>query len=74
MFVEVRSRSRNSHGAAVASISSAKRRRIISAARIYASRHALGDRPLRFDTIALDGAGAEATFRHDRGAFTVTDV
>jgi putative endonuclease len=74
VFVEVRARTASSHGSAIATISPAKRRRIVSAARVYAARFGLGERPLRFDTVSLDGDGGSVVVRHDPGAFTVTDA
>lgn len=58
VFVEVRQRKTASHGGAAASISFAKRRRIIYAAQHYISRLARTP-PCRFDVIALQGVGAQ---------------
>jgi putative endonuclease len=56
VFVEVRGRKSASHGGAAASVSSAKQRRIVFAARHYLMR--LGNPPpCRFDVVAVD-AGA----------------
>jgi putative endonuclease len=56
VFVEVRERKSASHGGAAASVSSAKQRRIVFAARHYLMR--LGNPPpCRFDVVAVD-AGA----------------
>ena len=58
VFVEVRSRTSDTHGGAGASVSFAKRRRIIFAARHYL----LGLRavpPCRFDVVLLDGDGLQ---------------
>ena len=52
VFVEVRQRSRSDHGGALASISVAKRRRIVWAARHFLLR--LGQEPpCRFDVVVL---------------------
>ena len=57
VFVEVRRRSRASHGGAGASISAVKQRRIVFAARHYLLR--LGkEPPCRFDVVLID-EGAE---------------
>ncbi len=58
VFVEVRQRKTTSFGGAAASISFAKRRRIIYAAQHYISRLARIP-PCRFDVIALQGVGAQ---------------
>ena len=57
VFVEVRLRSRNDFGGAAASVTPAKQKRLLAAARQYlASLKALP--PCRFDVVALDGSGA----------------
>lgn len=54
VFVEVRARSRASHGGAAASIGAAKQARIVLAARHYLALRA--DEPrCRFDVVAVDG-------------------
>ena len=55
VFVEVRQRANASHGGAGASISSAKQRRIIFAARHYLMRFASAP-PCRFDVVLVHGA------------------
>lgn len=52
VFVEVRLRSSARFGGAAASITAAKRRRIVLAARHYLVR--AGERPCRFDALLLD--------------------
>lgn len=55
VFVEVRARSRSTFGGALASISAAKRRRIVRTAQHYLQRHRLGERQaVRFDVMARD--------------------
>ena len=54
VFVEVRQRKLASHGGAAASVSSAKQRRIVFAARHYLMRFASLP-PCRFDVLAVDG-------------------
>lgn len=57
VFVEVRLRSRSDFGGAAASITAAKQRRLIVAARHWLLRH--GEVPCRFDCVLLTGTGAE---------------
>ena len=52
VFVEVRLRSRGDFGGAAGSITSAKRERLILAARHWLVRH--GETPCRFDCVLLD--------------------
>lgn len=63
-FIEVRKRASNSHGGAAASVSVAKQRRIIFAARCYLMRLATQP-PCRFDVVTVE-AGEVAWIR---GAF-----
>jgi putative endonuclease len=64
VFVEVRTRGVASHGGAAASVGTAKRRRIVLAARHYLMR--LAQAPAcRFDVVAIDGPELEWI----RGAF-----
>ena len=53
VFVEVRQRSRSDYGGAAASITAAKRRRLVLAARHWLARH--GDAACRFDCVLIDG-------------------
>ncbi len=64
VFVEVRQRASRVFGGAAASVGSAKRRRIVFAARHYLMRLAAVP-PCRFDVVALDGDAIEWL----RGAF-----
>ena len=59
VFVEVRQRSHASHGGAAASISAAKQRRIIFAARHYLMRFA-SPPPCRFDVVLVQGGLQDA--------------
>lgn len=54
VFVEVRARADLAHGGAAASVTSAKQRKLVYAARHYLLRHATPP-PCRFDVVALDG-------------------
>jgi putative endonuclease len=69
VFVEVKERGTSSHGAAVEAVTPAKRRRVVRAARLWAAAHGASESPVRFDVVAIDGAGDEARIRHERGAF-----
>jgi putative endonuclease len=67
VFVEVRARSGGDFGGAAASITAAKRRRIVLAARHYLARH--GECPCRFDCVLIDAGQLE--WIHD--AFAADD-
>jgi putative endonuclease len=72
VFVEVKERHGASHGAGCDSVTFGKRRRIVRAARLYASSHGLEERPLRFDVVSIDWTEAgRPIIRHDQGAFNV---
>jgi putative endonuclease len=58
VFVEVRKRSSTTHGGAAASVSFAKRRRIVFAARHYLMR-LREPPPCRFDVVILEPAGVQ---------------
>jgi putative endonuclease len=58
VFVEVRQRASQSHGGAAASVSTAKQRRIIFAARYYLLRLAKTP-PCRFDVVSVEGELAQ---------------
>jgi len=57
VFVEVRLRSRSDFGGAAASITAAKQRRLILAARHWLAHH--GETACRFDAVLSDGATLE---------------
>ena len=71
VFVEVKHRRGSAHGAGHESVTFGKRRRIVRAARIFASARGLTESPLRFDVISIDEADGRQVIRHDRGAFDV---
>lgn len=58
VIVEVRQRTRGDYGGALASISPAKQRRIIQAARhLLMIKPALAEAPVRFDVVGIDPQG-----------------
>jgi putative endonuclease len=62
VFVEVRRRAGMSHGGAAASVTPAKRKRLVLAAQVYLQRLATLP-PCRFDVVAID-AGALSWLRN----------
>jgi len=70
VFVEVRSRGDASFGTPEESVTPAKRRRIVAAARQYLSKVPPSSwREARFDVIAFEGRSADAALRHYTAAF-----
>jgi putative endonuclease len=70
VFVEVRSREDAGFGTPEASVTPAKRRRIVAAARRYLSKVPPSSwREARFDVIAIEGSGDAAALRHYPAAF-----
>lgn len=69
VFVEVKERRSGSHGAGHEAVTASKRRRIVRAARLYASAHGLSEAPLRFDVVSIDWNLGRPDVRHDRDAF-----
>jgi putative endonuclease len=71
VFVEVRERADASHGAAVETVTRAKRRRVIRAAETWAAARGATEGRIRFDVVAIDHepATGRALIRHERGAF-----
>jgi putative endonuclease len=70
VFVEVRSLEVPDFGTPEASVTPAKRRRIVVAARQYLSKVPPSSwREARFDVIAIEGAGNVAVLRHFPAAF-----
>lgn len=67
VFVEVRQRASDSHGGAGASVTTAKQRRIIFAARYYLMRLA-SPPPCRFDVLLIHGTPAAGAALEDCGA------
>ncbi|HEX7520058.1 MAG TPA: YraN family protein, partial [Candidatus Deferrimicrobium sp.] len=70
VFVEVRSREVPGFGTPEESVTPAKRRRIVAAARQYLSNVPPSSwREARFDVIAIEGSGDTAELRHYPAAF-----
>ncbi len=70
VFVEVRSREVPGFGTPEESVTPAKRRRIVAAARQYLSKVPPSSwREARFDVIAIEGSGDAAALRHYPAAF-----
>jgi putative endonuclease len=69
VFVEVKRRETGGHGGATEFVDPAKRRKVVATARIYAARHGLSNRLLRFDVIAIDLSRGSEQLRHHKGAF-----
>jgi putative endonuclease len=69
VFVEVKERGDSSHGGAVEAVTGPKRRRVIRAARHWASVHRESESHIRFDVIAIDHGPDGPTIRHERAAF-----
>jgi putative endonuclease len=69
VFVEVKRREARDHGSAAEFVRPAKIRRVVSAARLYASQYGLSERLLRFDVIAIDVIHRREELTHHKGAF-----
>ena len=72
VFVEVRYRRGAGYGGAAASVTPAKRARIVAAARWYLLRHPERARwPCRFDVVAVEGDGESRRIEWLRDAFRI---
>jgi putative endonuclease len=60
VFVEVRAKATPEFGTAAESITEPKKRRVRRMAADYLTRHDVGNRPCRFDVVAIDNALGEA--------------
>jgi putative endonuclease len=71
IFVEVKARSSDLYGGALAAVDAEKQRRIVRLAATYLSRHGLWERPCRFDVVILEGVRRGWPWRmcHVRDAF-----
>jgi putative endonuclease len=63
VFAEVRMRSGSGFGGAAESVTTAKRQRLLAAARLYLSGRA--ETPARFDVFLVDGAAARVQWIRD---------
>lgn len=68
VFVEVRQRASSGFGGAAGSITAAKRKRLILAARHWLARH--GDTACRFDCVLIDGSNETLKLEWVRDAFS----
>lgn len=70
VFVEVKDRRGPSHGEGFEAVTFGKRRRIIRAARLFASSQGLSEALIRFDVVSIDRSlPGPPRVRHDPGAF-----
>jgi putative endonuclease len=70
VFVEVRYRRSGGFGGAAASVTEAKRARLVRAAQCFLLTHAEhARRPCRFDVVSFDGPSTEARMQWCRAAF-----
>ena len=69
VFVEVRYRADTHSGHPFETIGQKKQRRIAAAARHYLTVRNVGERPIRFDTVAVIGPGDSPTIEHVRDGF-----
>lgn len=68
VFVEVRHRANHHHGHPLETVTAAKRRRLIRAARFYLQRNRLSC-PCRFDVLAVTGTPPDLEFEWVMNAF-----
>ena len=70
VFVEVKTRTDESFSSAEASVTPAKRKRMIRAARYFRAAHQIDNRPCRFDIVAVIlGRSGRPQVRHHPNAF-----
>ncbi len=72
-FVEVRSRAGVGFGRPAETVTHAKRRRLIAAARHYLATRVRGEPPCRFDVVEIVGEGRGKTIEHIADAFRLDD-
>ncbi len=69
-FVEVKTRRNEDFAPAQVAVTPLKRRRMTRAAKVFARKYKLQDRPMRFDVVAVIlGDGAKPEIRHYPNAF-----
>jgi putative endonuclease len=71
VFVEVKARATAEFGTAVEAVTRAKQRRLVRMAIEYIAHNDIRDVPLRFDVVAIDGAGDSARISVYPHAFEV---
>ncbi len=59
VFVEVKARAGRRYGTALEAVTARKQRRVAAMARSYLARAGWGERPCRFDVVAVTGREAE---------------
>jgi putative endonuclease len=69
VFVEVKARADVEFGTAAEAVTPWKQRRLVRMARDYLTRHAVADRPCRFDVVAIMLDGPEPMIEVFRHAF-----
>jgi putative endonuclease len=69
VFVEVKTRDGLAFGAGGEAVSAFKRRRLTRVALDYLARHGLGERPCRFDVVAIEVSGLAPQIEVYRNAF-----
>lgn len=66
VFIEVRYRSSMSYGGGIASVTYAKRQKIVKTSTHYMMKHKIYDKfPIRFDVIGIDGKSGAITWIKD---------
>jgi putative endonuclease len=73
VFVEVRFRSGSSFGAGFETVTRAKQRRIMAAARAYLARHRSDEAPCRFDVVSVTQRNYAPIFLWVKEAFNQDD-
>lgn len=74
VFVEVRTRARDGMVSPAESLTPAKRRHFVAAARAYLAACGLWDKPCRFDAVCVVDAGATLHAEHLRHVLEFSDV
>jgi putative endonuclease len=69
VFVEVRFRRSDHYGSGAESVTWAKQRKLLAAARVYLARHALADAHCRFDVVSVSKRHYRPDFQWLRNAF-----
>ena len=73
VFIEVRSRTNQDRGSALATIGREKRSRLVRAAAGYLAREGLSDTPVRFDAVGVDWREGSPSMTLVRSAFDSGD-